>query len=83
MHYGAVCCICGFDFGHKYGEEFTGMIHIHHLKMISEYDDEYVVDPVADLRPVCPNCHMVIHSKQGGYSLDEVSMKLRESANII
>jgi predicted HNH restriction endonuclease len=33
---------------------------------------EYVVDPVADLRPVCPNCHAVLHSRRPAYSIEEV-----------
>ena len=72
-HYGTVCYICKFNFSKVYGNEFNGMIVVHHLKMISECDDEYIIDPENDLRPVCPNCHMVIHCKENGvYSIDEV-----------
>jgi hypothetical protein len=71
--YGAVCCICGFDFGKIYGSEFDGKIHVHHLKAISKCGGKYTVDPINDLRPVCPNCHMVLHSKSDGvYTIDEV-----------
>jgi len=80
-HYGAVCFVCGFDFGKVYGDEFEGMIHVHHLKMISETDGEYVVDPVNDLRPVCPNCHMVLHRKKDGYTIDEVKVMLNKRGN--
>ena len=76
-HYGAVCAICGFDFGKTYGLECEGMIHVHHLKMISEADREYVVDPINDLRPVCPNCHMVLHSKKEGYEIAEVQAMIK------
>ncbi len=76
-HYGAACCICGFNFASIYGEAFEGMIHVHHLKMISEAEKEYKVDPINDLRPVCPNCHMVLHSKKDGvYSIEEVKKML-------
>ena len=72
-HYGVKCFICGFDFGKVYGAEREGMIHVHHLKMVSEADGEYEVNPINDLRPVCPNCHMVLHSKKDGcFSIDEV-----------
>lgn len=74
--YGAICYICGFDFGETYGEEFEGMIHVHHIKMISEFDHEYIIDPINDLRPVCPNCHMVLHSKKSGFTIDEVKAML-------
>jgi len=75
-HYGAVCFICGFNFGEVYGKDCEGMIHVHHLRMISESDSEYIIDPISDLRPVCPNCHMVLHSTQEGYTIDEVKAML-------
>ncbi len=71
-HYGATCCICGFDFGEKYGPIMDGFIHVHHLHSLSESGGEYVVNPVADLRPVCPNCHAVLHSRRPAYSVEEV-----------
>lgn len=46
---------------------------MHHIKPISEIGGEYVVDPVRDLVPVCPNCHMMLHSKaEGVYSVEEL-----------
>lgn len=71
-HYGTKCFVCGFDFGQFYGPKCEGMIHVHHLNMISESNGEYVVDAINDLRPVCPNCHMVFHSRKEGYTLQEV-----------
>jgi len=72
-HHGVACCVCGFDFGKVYGSKFNGKIHVHHLKMVSESDKEYVIDPINDLRPVCPNCHMVLHSKKDiCYTVEEV-----------
>jgi predicted HNH restriction endonuclease len=38
---------------------------------------EYVVNPVKDLRPVCSNCHAVIHLRQPPYSIDEVKHMLQ------
>ena len=65
--------ICGIDFGKTYGPEFAGKIEVHHLVPISEIGEEYVVDPVRDLIPVCPNCHTALHSKEGGvYTPDEL-----------
>src|SRR5262249_19154687 len=60
-HYGVACVICGFDFGAYYGEGFKGFIHVHHLKQISKVGKEYKVDPMKHLRPICPNCHAVVH----------------------
>lgn len=71
--HGAACKVCGFDFGIVFGEEFSGKIEVHHIKPISEIGEEYAVDPVRDLVPVCPNCHMVLHSKaEGVYSVEEL-----------
>lgn len=71
--HGTACKVCGFDFGLAFGEEFSGKIEVHHIKPISEIGEEYVVDPVRDLVPVCPNCHMMLHSKaEGVYSVEEL-----------
>ncbi len=75
-HYGPTCCICGFDFGDAYGEEARGYIHVHHLRPLSEVGGEYVVDPVEDLRPVCPNCHAVLHLGGECRLIDEVRLLL-------
>lgn len=73
--HGSACKVCGFDFGIAFGEEFSGKIEVHHIKPISEIGKEYVVDPVRDLVPVCPNCHMMLHSKHDGvYSIEELKL---------
>lgn len=71
--YGANCYICGFSFGATYGEVVEGLIHVHHLLQLSKVGKSYEVDPIADLRPVCPNCHAVIHHRpKQPYSIEEV-----------
>lgn len=60
--YGCRCVVCGFDFLAVYGELGRGFIHVHHLKAPSEIRNKHKVDPVRDLRPVCPNCHAMIHA---------------------
>ena len=79
-HYGATCVVCGFNFGDKYGEVGEGFIHVHHLKPISEINECYIIDPIRDLRPVCPNCHAIIHL--GGpkpFTIKQVKELLRKS----
>ena len=44
---------------------------------MSEIGELYIVDPVSDLIPVCPNCHAVIHLKTPPYAPHEVSAMLR------
>lgn len=76
--HGATCCICKFDFGERYGLIADGYIHVHHIKPLSEVREEYHVNPVEDLRPVCPNCHAVIHLNGECRSIDEVKKLLTE-----
>jgi 5-methylcytosine-specific restriction protein A len=60
-HHGTRCIACGFDFGHAYGEEFAGLIHVHHLIPLSDIGERYKVDAIKDLVPVCANCHAITH----------------------
>ena len=75
--HGAVCQICGFDFQVIYGSAFKGKIHVHHLKPLHEIDKEYQVDPVNDLIPICPNCHLVVHSKNPPYTPQQVKEMIK------
>lgn len=77
-HYGTSCAICDFNFGALYGGVAEGYIHVHHLRPLSEIGSEYVVDPIEDLRPVCPNCHAVLHRRIPAYSIQEVRAFLRK-----
>ncbi len=71
-HYGINCCICGFNFEKKYGEIGNSFIHVHHLKLLSKIGEEYELDPIQDLRPVCPNCHAMLHKRKSPYSIEEL-----------
>ncbi|HEY8749911.1 MAG TPA: HNH endonuclease [Tepidisphaeraceae bacterium] len=70
--HGTACVICGFSFGTIYGPVGQGFIHVHHLRPLSEIGGEYEVNPVEDLRPVCPNCHAVLHRRVPAFSIEEV-----------
>ena len=49
-----------------------------HIVPLHERAGEHVVDPVRDLIPVCPNCHVALHSKPGGtYLPDELRELMR------
>jgi hypothetical protein len=78
-HYGPSCMVCSFNFGAMYGPLAEGFIHVHHVKRLSEIGAKYEVDPVADLRPVCPNCHAVIHLGGECRGIEEVSQLLQLS----
>ncbi len=70
--YGYICKVCKFDFEKIYGTIGKKFIHVHHLKPLSEIKKEYKIDPIEDLRPVCPNCHAMLHKKNPAYSIDEL-----------
>ncbi|MFH1024613.1 MAG: HNH endonuclease [Planctomycetota bacterium] len=72
LHYGCRCTACGLALAEKYGEVAQGLIHVHHLRQLAKVNAEYRVDPVADLRPVCPTCHAVIHSRIPAFTIEEV-----------
>ncbi len=70
--YGPRCSVCGFDFVEYYGEIGHGYIQVHHVIPVSQLGENYIVDPIADLRPVCPNCHAMLHRKDPPYSITEL-----------
>lgn len=75
-HYGNSCYVCNFNFGDVYGDMGNGFIHVHHLKEISSIGREYSVDPVNDLRPLCPNCHAMVHTQKPAISPEELKRRL-------
>jgi 5-methylcytosine-specific restriction protein A len=78
-HHGCKCQICGFDFEAVYGPIGEGYIHVHHVVLISSIGEAYVVDPVNDLKPVCPNCHAMLHRRTPPYSIEELGIILSGS----
>ena len=71
-YYKPVCFYCKFSFQNKYGSIGRGYIHVHHLRLMSEIREDYVVDPIRDLRPICPNCHAIIHTRKPPYTIEEM-----------
>ncbi|MEW5967974.1 MAG: HNH endonuclease [Pseudomonadota bacterium] len=51
-------------------------MHVHHLKPLALTDGAYELDPIADLRPVCPNCHAMLHRGENVLSIEELVSKL-------
>lgn len=70
--YGYICSVCKFDFKIKYGDIGKDFIHVHHLKQLSEIKEAYEINPIKDLRPVCPNCHAMLHKKNPAYTIEEI-----------
>jgi hypothetical protein len=83
-YYGTNCAVCGLSLSERYGSTVNGLIHVHHLTPIASVTNGSTVDPVRDLRPVCPNCHAVIHSTRPPRTVEQVremlSDQVKESA---
>ena len=62
------------NFAEMYGEELGDrFIEVHHLKMISTYNESLPDDYVENLVPLCSNCHsMIHHGKEGPLTLREL-----------
>lgn len=71
-HHGAVCQACEADMGSTYGPLGEGYVHVHHKVPLSEIGEGYVVDPINDLVPVCPNCHAMLHRPERVLTVEEL-----------
>jgi hypothetical protein len=65
-HGGLNCHCCGFNFVRFYGREVgDNFIEMHHIKPIFQYADENLIQTikiaVANIIPLCSNCHRMIH----------------------
>ena len=79
--HGCKCSVCGIDFEKMYGELGRGFIHVHHIVPISTIGEEYKIDPIKDLVPVCPNCHSMLHRGKDGEVLTIDELKDRIETN--
>ena len=77
--YGHQCTVCDLDFMDQYGDIGKSFIHVHHLKELSTVGAGYEVDPLEDLRPVCPNCHAMLHRRRPAFTPEELRLMLRRS----
>lgn len=71
-HYGVLCSVCGFSFGEQYGSMAASYIQVHHLTPLASIGETYKIDPIADLRPLCANCHAVVHLRSPPYTIEEM-----------
>jgi 5-methylcytosine-specific restriction protein A len=76
-HYGCNCIACGFSFEGTYGSIGRNYIHVHHIVTVSSNRGKvYQIDPVRDLRPLCPNCHAMIHQTVPPMSIADLTRRL-------
>jgi 5-methylcytosine-specific restriction enzyme A len=77
-HHGHVCAVCGFEFAKVFGTLGEGFIHVHHVIPIGRIGKEYKIDPVADLIPVCPNCHAMIHRAEPPFTVEQLRSHIKK-----
>ncbi len=82
-HYGDSCSVCEIRMRDVYGEVAERLIHVHHLTALAAVGRTHEIDPTDDLRPVCPNCHAVIHLRSPAYSIDEVRSFLTDGRSAL
>jgi hypothetical protein len=80
-HYGLNCSVCNFKFRDFYGELGEYFIHVHHLIPMKDLEEGYEVDPIEDLRPVCPNCHAMLHQEEDPLSIEDLRRKIQATAS--
>lgn len=84
QHWGMVCYVCSFDFQKTYGELGRGFIHVHHLTDIASVGAAYEVDPHVDLRPVCPNCHAMLHTQRPAIDIEVLkAILVKRAGNLL
>ena len=76
-HFGHQCAVCGMDFEKVYGTLGHGFTHVHHVVPISSIGRAYRLDPIKDLRPVCPNCHAMLHRGGKVLSIEQLRKLLK------
>lgn len=76
-YYGAICDLCGFDYGYTYGEAFENQIEVHNIHSKDQVEVMESTDPIKDLIPVCHNCHGVIHSQNPPISVEKMRQMIK------
>lgn len=75
-HFGLRCSVCDLRFDEMYGELGKGFIHVHHLISIASRGRAHHVDPRRDMRPVCPNCHAILHRQEPPLSIQDLRRRV-------
>jgi hypothetical protein len=79
-HYGYDCVVCGKNLRRQYRGLQVELIHVHHEHPFAQEAGQRETDPLLDLKPVCPNCHGVIHSRSPAYSIEDVRTMLHDAS---
>lgn len=75
--HGTRCAVCGMSFEESYGSVGRGYIEVHHLHPLGRKTGRRLTDPISDLRPVCPNCHAMLHRNDPPYTITAMRRHLK------
>ncbi|MFF1879945.1 restriction endonuclease [Pseudarthrobacter sp. NPDC058196] len=81
--HGTSCAACGFSFEAVYGAAGAAMIAVHHLVPAEMLGHGYQLDPVADLVPLCRNCHAVAHSENPPRTVAELRTMASAAGHVV
>jgi len=65
------CSICSFSFPETYGKVGEGFIEAHHTQPISSLAPDTIIS-MADLVPVCSNCHSMLHRHRPWLTVEQL-----------
>jgi 5-methylcytosine-specific restriction protein A len=77
-YWGTACVVCSISFEKVYGDIGKDFIHVHHLNPLAMIKKRKTIDPKKDLRPVCPNCHTMLHANNSLLGIDELKDRMKE-----
>jgi len=78
-HHGFKCAVCSFSFESTYGELGASYIEVHHLRQLADIREEREIDPIKELRPVCANCHRMLHRKRPPLSIEQLRRAMKQA----
>lgn len=81
-HYGFQCAVCDFSFEEFYGSIGVGYIQVHHLIPVANIRESYQIDPIKDLRPICPNCHAMLHKENPPLTIEDLQQRIKMYKNV-
>lgn len=76
--YGFNCFACGTNLRQRYSGLKKELIQVHHEEPLSQTSGEREFDPIATMKPLCPNCHCVVHSRIPTYTVVELRAMLHD-----
>lgn len=77
--YGYTCQACGMNFEESYGSLGKDFIHVHHIIPVSGLGENYALDPLTELVPLCPNCHAMVHRVDPPMPIEQLKTIISEN----